>query len=197
MKFTLAAVALVGTVAAHGAPKELKAFGVTHFEDRSPHAASHFESKYDAKTLTTGYKSCCDPTNSAHISHTTTCSIQKQTCKQWVAGLEATKLHYIKDANSKAKMAFDIATLVCKESGSAPHFWVKVNHKNAVTADEYKCARIGDKRSPSTQGCSCCECKDGKPTLSQVSTRMVGEEGAIPTTMALGEEGSVKKVVKK
>ena len=66
MKFTLAAVALVGTVAA-SAPKELQAFGVTHFEDRSPHAASHFETKYDAKTLTTVNKSCCDPTNAAHI----------------------------------------------------------------------------------------------------------------------------------
>ena len=126
--------------------------------------------------------SCCDPTNPAHISHTTTCSVEKQSCADWVASIAAGQVHY-KGANGFKKV-LDLAHRACKESGDKPHYWVKVKHANPNAwerkSDNFKCARAGSAATPTAAAhCVCCECKDGNPHLAAATAAPT--EAAKPT----------------
>jgi competence ComEA-like helix-hairpin-helix protein len=136
--------------------------------------------KYPCGVRKCNSQKCCDPSNSAHVSHTTTCEVKKETCEDWITALEASKLHYVKDAAAKSKMAADIATRACAgPNAEKNHFWIKVNHKNEVAANEFKCARTGSKETPDETGCACCECVDGAPVTNDVITQAVGEDNTV------------------
>lgn len=147
------------------------------FYEASAELNDSFCPKYPCGIKKCNSKKCCDPTNPSHISHTTTCEVKEETCQAWVTKLEESKLHYMVDAAAKSKMAADIATRACSgDNAEKKHFWIKVNHKNQVAANEFKCARTGDKSKPDTQGCECCECTNGQPVTNDVITQVVGED---------------------
>jgi len=115
--------------------------------------------------------SCCDPTDPTNLSIATTCTVEKQSCADWVASLAAGNLHY-KGANA-FKKTLDLAHRACTETGKA-HYWVKVKHANTNLwerkSDNFKCAHVGSKDSKadgwSAGACKCCDCKNGQPALT-------------------------------
>ena len=143
-----------------------------------------------ADTVTVPKTTCCDPTNVAHQSTSTTCSVEQQTCQEWITALADASPSWHYKGSAAAKKGLDLATRVCANNADAKHYWIKVNHKNPNGADDYKCARAGDKADGSGAGsCHCCECKDGSPVM--VTTKAIGEDSSGQVvTQAIGEDGN-------
>jgi hypothetical protein len=152
-------------------------------------------------TATTAYpdfETCCDPTNPLHISKTTTCTVEVESCTEWVDALAVSKWHY--QGGAASKKAADLASRVCATSGNRPHYWIKVKHANPnlwenTASDNFRCARGGDKATPAAAAsCTCCECKNNVAHMKEATKPPTAAVGDVVTTTKLATPFKIKGI---